>query len=250
VIQAGGAPREGEVSRYDTAGDIPPPRHLWRAAFFALALAGLAGFGAWALFGPVLLVARSFVVTGTHLVPASEVLAVAGVSPGTPLIRVNTGQVAARVDTIRQVGSAQVTRSWPDRLVIVVRERTPALAVPAPGGGFDLVDPDGVIVRWAVTRPAGLPDYPGTVPVASLRGDPDLLAAAAVLGELPAWLRPSVESVSAPSPDQVTLRASGGITIIWGGTDRAAEKSQELVVLMQNHSRYYDVSAPGTLMTK
>jgi cell division protein FtsQ len=86
--------------------------------------------------------------------------------------------------------------------------------------------------------------------VASLRDDPDLLAAAAVLGELPARLRVAVESVTAPSPDQVTLRLSGGITIVWGGTDRAAEKSQELVVLMQTHARYYDVSAQGTLMTK
>ncbi|HEX2745093.1 MAG TPA: FtsQ-type POTRA domain-containing protein [Streptosporangiaceae bacterium] len=226
------------------------PRRAWRAAFFALALAGFAGFAAWALFGSVLLVVRSFVVTGTHLVPASEVLAVADVTPGTPLIRVNTGQVEARVATIRQVRSVQVTRSWPDRLVIAVRERTPALAVPAPGGGYDLVDADGVIVRWGATRPAGLPDYPATAPVASLRDDPDLLAAAAVLGELPARLRVAVESVTAPSPDQVTLRLSGGITIVWGGTDRAAEKSQELVVLMQTHARYYDVSAQGTLMTK
>jgi cell division protein FtsQ len=154
------------------------------------------------------------------------------------------------VATIRQVRSVQVTRSWPDRLVIAVRERTPALAVPAPGGGYDLVDADGVIVRWGATRPAGLPDYPATAPVASLRDDPDLLAAAAVLGELPARLRVAVESVTAPSPDQVTLRLSGGITIVWGGTDRAAEKSQELVVLMQTHARYYDVSAQGTLMTK
>jgi cell division protein FtsQ len=226
------------------------PRRAWRAAFFALALAGFAGFGAWALLGSWLLVVRSIVVTGTHLVPASEVLAVAGVAPGTPLIRVDTGQVEARVDTIRQVRSVQVTRSWPDRLVIVVRERTPELAVPAPGGGFDLVDSDGVIVRWAATRPAGLPDYPATAPGASLRGDPDLGAAAAVLGELPAWLRAPVESVTAPSPEQVTLQLSGGITILWGGTDGAAKKSQELVVLMQTHSRYYDVSAQGTLMTK
>ncbi len=225
-------------------------RRAWRAAFFTLALAGFAGFAAWALLGSWLLVVRSFVVTGTHLVPASEVLAVADVTPGTPLIRVNTGQVEARVATIRQVRSVRVTRSWPDRLVIAVRERTPALAVPAPGGGYDLVDADGVIVRWGATRPAGLPDYPATAPVASLRDDPDLLAAAAVLGELPARLRVAVESVTAPSPDQVTLRLSGGITIVWGGTDRAAEKSQELVVLMQTHARYYDVSAQGTLMTK
>jgi cell division protein FtsQ len=221
----------------------------WRVVFFGLALAGLVGFATWALFGSQLLAVRSVVVTGTHLVPAAEVLEVAGVEPGTPLIRVNAGQVAARIETIRQIRGVRVTRSWPDRVVIVVLERTPALAVTAPGGGFDLVDADGVIVRWAATRP-GLPLYPVTAAVASLRGDPDLGAAAAVLGELPAWLRHSVESVTVPSPDQVTLELSGEITIVWGGTDRPAQKAQELTVLMATHSHYYDVSAQGTLMTK
>jgi cell division protein FtsQ len=222
----------------------------WRVAFFGLALAGLVGFGTWALFGSQLLAVRSVVVTGTHLVPAAEVLAVAGVEPGTPLIRVNAGQVAARIETIRQIRGVRVTRSWPDRVVIVVLERTPALAVTAQGGGFDLVDADGVIVRWAASRPAGLPLYPVITAVASLRGDPDLGAAAAVLGELPARLRHSVESVAVPSPDQVTLELSGGITVVWGGTDRPAQKAQELTVLMATHSHYYDVSAQGTLMTK
>ncbi|MDQ2811140.1 MAG: FtsQ-type POTRA domain-containing protein [Actinomycetota bacterium] len=231
-------------------------RPWWRAAFFALALAGVVAVASWALLGSRLLVVRSVVVTGTHLVPATEVLAVAGVARGTPLIRVNPGQVAARVETIPQVRSAQVTRSWPDRVRIVIWERIPALAVPAPvkgggevGGGFDLVDPDGVVVRWAQARPPGLPLYPAPGAVASLRGDPDLVAAAAVLGELPAQLRRTVKSVTAPSPAQVTLQLPGEITVLWGGPGDAASKARELAVLEQTHSHYYDVSAAGTLMT-
>ncbi len=227
-----------------------PLRRSWRAALLALALAGLVAFAAWALFDSRLLVVRSVVVTGTRIVPRSEVLAAAGVEPGTPLIRVNTGPIAARVAAIRQVQSVQVTRSWPDRVVIVVRERTPALVVVAPGGGFDLLDADGVIVRWAVRQPADLPLYPAQEGVAALQGDPDLAAAAAVLRTLPARLLHTVESVTAPSPDQVTLQLSGGITVVWGGTDRAAAKAQELTVLERTGSHYYDVSAPGTLTTK
>jgi cell division protein FtsQ len=221
----------------------------WRAAFFALALTCILAGAAWALLGSRLLAVRSVVVTGTHLVPLSEVLAVAGVRPGTPLIRVNTAQVAARVETIRQVQSAQVTRSWPDRVVIAVRERTPALAVTAPGGGFDLIDPDGVLVQWTARRPSVLPLYLSTAPVSSLRGDPDVGAAAAVLAELPAQLRASVASVTVPSPDQVTLRLAGGVTVLWGGTDDAQAKAQELGVLMSAHASYYDVSAQGTAVT-
>lgn len=276
MTETSGSSREGQASPAEAAGASPTsgvnavydavavPDHVagprtakpgrrrrsWRTAFFLLAAAGVVGIAAWALLGSRLLVVRSVVVTGTHMVPVSEVLAAAGVEPGTPLIRVNTGQVAARVDAIRQVRSARVTRSWPDRVLIVVQERTPALAVAAPGGGFDLVDADGVIVRWAADRPADLPAYPAPATVASLRGDPNLGAAAAVLGELPAQLLKSVESVSAPAPDQVTLQLSGGITVVWGGPDRAAEKAEELTVLEMTHSHYYDVSAQGTLLTK
>ena len=61
-------------------------------------------------------------------------------------------------------------------------------------------------------------------PEGALRGDPDLAAAAAVLGELPAQLRHSVTSVTAPHPDQVTLRLAGGVTVLWGDTSRAADQ--------------------------
>ena len=37
-------------------------------------------------------------------------------------------------------------------------------------------------------------------------------AAAAVLGELPAWLRPTVTSVTVPGPDQVTLQLRSGVS--------------------------------------
>jgi cell division protein FtsQ len=226
------------------------PNPIWRATFLALATAGVIGAAVWALFGSRLLVVRSVIVTGTHLIPRSEVLAVAGVEPGTPLIRVNTAQIAARIDTIRQVSSALVSRSWPDRVVIVVRERTAALALTAPGGGYDLVDSGGVVVQWDASRPADLPLYPTAAPVTALRGDPDLAAAAAVLGELPAWLRHSVASVTAPDPDQVTLRLADGITVLWGGTDRAVAKAAELTALMPAHMHYYDVSAQGSVLTK
>jgi cell division protein FtsQ len=224
-------------------------RRRWLAVLIVLAVLGIAGGIAWALLGSRLFVVRSVIVTGTHLVPTSEVLAVAGVKPGTPLIRVDTAQVAARVAAIRQVQSVRVSESWPDRVVIAVKERTPALAVAAPGGGFDLVDAEGVLVRWAARRPRGLPLYLTSAAVTSLRGDPDVSASAAVTAELPAWLRSSVQSVTAPSPDQVTLRLAGGVTVVWGAADRAAAKAEELALLMRTHAHYYDVSAPGTAVT-
>jgi cell division protein FtsQ len=218
----------------------------WLAATVLLAVLGISGGVTWALLGSGLFAVRSVVVTGTRLVPESEVIAVADVQPGIPLIRVNTAQIAARVLSIRQILAVRVATSWPDRVVITVRERTAALAVPLPGGGFDLIDANGVVVQSAASRPPGLPVYTTTAAVSSLRGDPDVSAAAAVVGALPARLRSSVTSVTAPSPDQVTLELTGGVTVVWGDADDAAAKARELGILMQTHARYYDVSSPAT----
>jgi cell division protein FtsQ len=237
---------------------VAPPRKKsnasrWRAAFFALAAAGVVIGVAWALLGSALLVVRSVAVTGTRTVPASEVSGVAGVPLGTPLAQVNTTAVARRVESIRQVASATVSKSWPDGLTITVRERVPVVAVGTAGGGYDLVDGTGVIVRWARVNQAGasqsgLPLYLTSTAGGALRGDRGLASAAAVLGELPHWLSSSVASVTASGT--VTLRLRDGKTVVWGGTDRAAAKGRELAILMREPARYFDVSAPGTAITR
>jgi cell division protein FtsQ len=203
----------------------------------------------WALLGSRLLVVRSVAVTGTHLVPVATVLAAADLQPGTPMVRVDTAEIVARVDAIRDVQSAQVVKSWPDRIVIEIRERDSAVAVSAQGGGFDLVDPHGVVVRWVASRPARFPLFQTSQPATSLRGDQSVALAATVLGELPQDMRSSVESVTVPN-GQVTLTLADGETVVWGGADRSAAKVQVLAILMRTHARYYDVSAPGVAMTE
>jgi len=220
-------------------------RSLYKAAFFALAVAAVIAAGVWVLFGSRLLVVRSIEVTGTHLVPKSEVLAAAGISRGLPLIRVNTGAVASRVDRIAQVQSAQVTRSWPDGVVISVQERKPALAVPVTGG-FDLVDPSGVVVQQVRKQPRRLPQF---IPVGPLPGNPGVRAAAGVLRELPRAIARRVTSVTVPTPDAVTLHLSRGVTVDWGSPGLAAQKARVLAILMRTHARSYDVSAPGSATT-
>lgn len=219
----------------------------WRAAFFALAAAGVLAAVAWALLGSKLLVVRSVTVTGTHLVPSSEVTGVADVPRGTPLGRVDTVAVARRVEAIRQVASATVTKSWPDRLTITVRERVPVVAVRMADGRYDLVDRSGVIVRWTPAKPPALPVYLATVRGDELRADRGLANAGAVLAELPPWLSRKVTTVTSSVP--VTLRLRDGRTVVWGDVGRAAVKGRELAILIRGGARYIDVSAPGTAVT-
>jgi cell division protein FtsQ len=232
------------------------PAHTpWRAVFFALAVVAIVAGVAWALLESRFFVVRSVQVTGTHLATGAEVRSAAAIPPGLPLIRVNGAAVAHRVEQIRQVESARVSRDWPDGITIAVTERTPALAVRT-GNGYQLIDRFGVAVESASRRPASLPALqvaagPGPVPasVPALRGSPAVYAAAVVLHELPRYLARSVLSVQAPSASEVTLKLARGITVVWGGTDRPAEKARELALLMRTNARTYNVSAPGTAVT-
>jgi cell division protein FtsQ len=244
---------EGNEESDPTAVGQPAPSRgsrradPWRAGFFALLAVGIAAAAVWAVFGSRLLVVRHLQVTGSRRVPAAEVRRAAAAALGTPLADVNTGAIAARVEQLNAVASAQVSRSWPDTLVITVRRRIAVLAVPS-DGRYELIDGTGSTVRWVARRPAGMPllDEPPAV----LRGSPGIRAAAAVLAELPPVLRARVRSVVAPASDAVTLRLAGRITVLWGGPGQARLKAAELGKLMRTHARYYDVSDPSTAVTQ
>jgi cell division protein FtsQ len=230
------------------------PRTRWRAAFFALAGLAIVGGAGWALLGNRVLVVRSVTVTGTHLLAPGQVIAAADVSLGTPLLSVDTGAVTRRVEAIGDVASATVTEDWPDHLAITVTERVPAMAVRMAGGGYDLVDPTGVIVRYATTKPAALPVLVTSLPGGALRGNPAVTAAAGVLAELQPWLARQVAEVTSAAvptgPQQVTLSLRDGKTVQWGSVGNAAQKNRELSILLPGQVRDVDVSAPGTVVTK
>jgi cell division protein FtsQ len=230
------------------------PRTRWRAAFFALAGVVIAGGVGWALLGDRVFVVRSVTVTGTHLLAPLQVIAAADVPPGTPLLSVDAGTVTRRVEAIPNVASVTVTEDWPDHLVIAVTERVPAMAVRMAGGGYDLVDPSGVIVRSTKTRPAALPVLVTSLLGSALRGNPEVAAAAGVLAELQPWLARQVAEVSAATvtagPKQVTLSLRDGKAVQWGSTDNAAQKNRELSILLSGQVRDVDVSAPDTVVTK
>ncbi len=243
----GGQPARADIGA-QPAGAARRGADPWRVAFFGLLSAGIVAAAGWVVLGPTLLVARHVLVTGANrLVPAAAVREAAAITLGTPLVEVNTAAIARRVEAIAPVASAQVSRSWPDTIVISVTDRVPALAVPD-AGKYALIDGSGVTVRWSARKPAGMPLLAAPPPV--LRGNPAIRAAVAVLAELPASLRRQVSSVSAPGADAVTLHLSTGITVRWGGTGQASRKAAELAILLRTHARYYDVSDPTTAVTQ
>jgi cell division protein FtsQ len=262
----GSAPGSGAATDVASPAASPPGRaHRripWRTRFFALAGVAVIAGVAWLLLGDRVFVVRSVTVTGTRLVSTSAVLAAADVPLGTPLSGVNAGAVTRRVESIRQVASATVTVDWPDHVAIAVTERVPALAVRMANGGYDLVDPSGVIVNLATAKPAGLPLLRTSLSGAALRADPGVRAVSAVLAELTPALGRTVSSVSVAQvptgsgggafaeSQQVTLSMKGGATIVWGDPSNAAAKNRELEILLRSGVGYVNVSAPTTVVTR
>lgn len=84
----------------------------------------------------------------------------------------------------------------------------------------------------------------------SLRGSPQVRAAATVLRELPPWIARHVQAVWAATPSDVSVRLASGIMIVWGDPARPGEKAKELAVLLHRRARVYDVSGTGTAVTR
>lgn len=217
--------------------------------FFVGAVAALAGGVAWALLGSSFFVVRSVQVSGAGSIPRLKVLAAAGVTIGTPLIRVDAAAVAHRVDKVTRVQSASVRRSWPDSIVIDVVPRRPTFLVSA-GRGYDVIDSYGVILDRAPAPRSGLVLLEASVGSASaLRGNDAVLAAGAVVRRLPGWLRHRLAEVRVRRGSRVILILRPRITIVWGDATRAAAKAAEIAVLLRTKATYYDVSDPGSAVT-
>lgn len=239
------AGRDGTVS--STSAERFARRARWRRAgavralLVLVALAGLVGGSTWVVLFSDLLVVEQVRVVGTSRVPVSEVRRAAGVGRGTPLGRVDVGEVDRRVSRIPPVADVDVRRVLPDTLRLSVTERRPVVAVPDTSG-FQLVDSEGVAFDAVAVRPRGVPLL--RTDVASRSRPATLRAALRVLSDVPATVSPRVRQVSARTVDHVVLRLAGGARVVWGSPEAGARKARVLAALVRRPARVYDVSAP------
>ncbi|HTH90757.1 cell division protein FtsQ/DivIB [Mycobacterium sp.] len=207
---------------------------MWSALISVLVV----GLGLLLYFTPIM-AARNIVVVGLGAVTQDEVIAAAAVSPGTPLLQVDTDAVAERVAAIRRVASARVQRQYPSTLRVTVVERVPVVVKDYPDGPH-LFDKDGVDFATA-PPPAGVPyldtDHPGP-------SDPPTKAALQVMTALRPEVAGLVGRIAAPSVASITLTLIDGRTVVWGTTDRTEEKAVKLGALLTQPGQTYDVSSP------
>jgi cell division protein FtsQ len=215
------------------------------------ALLLLLAAAAWVVWGTSVLGVRTVEVQGAVRVGTDEIRTTAAIRQGTPLARLDTGAVAARIRRLPAVLSVTVDRQWPHTVSIVVHERVPA-AVELRGEGFALVDRTGTMFATVSRRPAGLPLVSAPVDA----GAAALRAALDVLGDLPPGVARQVRTVRAGSPDDVELALTRHRTVIWGSAEQGARKAAVLAVLIDHagrtggHVAVFDVSAPDAPTTR
>ena len=199
------------------------PRRRWlvRVAVLVAAIAA----ACWVVLASPLLAVRSVQVDGATTLSADQVVAAAGIAEGTPLARVDTARAAAGVGALPQVATVEVTRGWPQTVVVTLAERVP-VAVVEYDGGRSLVDRDGVLFDSITGSP---PD--GVVPLVVSDPGPDDAATTAALGaltSLPPEVRDQVTSVAASTADDVTLTLTDGRMVLWGSAEQTERKSRVL----------------------
>lgn len=210
-----------------------------------VALLAVAGAAVWLVWFSSVLAVKSVVVTGTTSLSQRTVREAADVDLGAPLVSVGVGRIRDRVASLAPVESVEVSRRWPDQVLIAVTERTP-IAVIDIGGKLKGLDKDGVVFLSYRKAPAALPKVvtPAGTDARALR------EAARVVEALPPALAKITDHVEVRTVDEISLALTRDRTVAWGSSADSAQKAEVLLALLRHPARDYDVSVPGQPTTR
>ncbi|RLV55917.1 FtsQ-type POTRA domain-containing protein [Aeromicrobium phragmitis] len=222
-------------------------RRRWIRVLLAVLVLALIGTGVWAVWFSGLLVAQKVRVTGLEHLTEEQVLQAADVPLGAPLARLDTEAVQQRVRELVPVRRADVSRSWPETVVITVTERSPAAWISRDNRPWE-VDAEGVIFLPVDSPEAGLPELRVDAE------DADTVAAAARvahdLRDTDPALAAQVAAIGAETQDSVELALLDGRTVVWGSATDPGAKIRVLKVLLDVPAGVYDVSVPTRPTTR
>lgn len=218
----------------------------WRYVVLLVALVALVATAVWLVFFSATLSVKKVEVTGNELLGDGRVERVAAIPDGQQLAFVDLERAARRIETLAEVKDAEVTRQWPDAVVIDVTERT-AVAVAELGGKIRGLDAEGIVFREYKSAPPGLP----RVRPQTSTGTDALKEAAAVVSALPQDLAARVDHVEVQTIDQITLVLRDGRQVLWGSAEESDLKAEVLTgMLAQVQAKSYDVSVPSNPVSK
>lgn len=212
----------------------------WKPVVALVLVLALVLGGIWTVFFSSVLAVNGVEVDGATTLRAADVRDAAAVATGEPLAQVDLEAVRRRVEALAEVKSADVTRKWPDHVLVTVQERV-AVAVVTIGDRIRGMDASGVVFRDYRRAPADLPKVTVTE---DTRSDA-LEEAAGVIGSLPEKIARIVDHVEVETVDRISLVLHDGRVVMWGSADESEEKARVITALLEHPAQTYDVSVPG-----
>lgn len=219
-------------------------RRVWIVSLSIVAALVLGSVGA--AYSPLFSVERVTVV-GTSQLDAGAVQTALADQLGTPLPLIDESAVKAALVAFPLVESYSLEARPPHELVVRIVERTPVGAVQS-DAGYTLVDAAGVALATTADPPAGQP----LLEIQGGLSSPAFAAAGQVYRGLSDDLRAQVTTISASTPNDVTLTLQDGRSVMWGGASDAAKKARTLAQLMavRADASGYDVSSPDAAVVR
>ena len=212
----------------------------WRYVVVLVLVLALLGTGIYAIWFSPWLDVEEVDVSGALTVDADDVRARAAVEDGTSLARVDLAAAEARVGSLAVVKEVDVSRQWPDRVLIEIVERE-AIAVVEIGGRLRGMDAEGVVFRDYNRAPPGLPRVQTDIGTSAEA----LREAALVISALPESLTLLVDYLQVTTVDEISLFLKDGRQVVWGSADDSETKAKVAIDLLQTiDADVYDVSVP------
>ena len=216
----------------------------WRYVVGGLVAALLVAGGVWLVYFSSWLSVQGVEIQGLDRLHEDRVAAVAAVPEGEPLATVDLNLIRSRVEALAGVRSADVSRKWPDEVLIEVEERE-AVAVVQIAGQLRGMDAEGVVFEDY----AKAPDLP-RVQTGADTDSAALREGALVIAALPSDLAAIVDHVEVATVDEISLVLRDGRTVVWGSAAASEEKARVLTHLLERDAQSYDVSVPGRPTTR
>lgn len=222
----------------------PPPRQAGQRRWFwrwptwvaALVLVAIVA-GTWLFYFSSTFTVKHIVVDGVLAVSPDRIADEANIPAGERLTAVDLDAVRAHVSAIPRIGTVEVSRRWPDTVVIRVVERTPVATTPV-GDEWAVIDATGTAYQTRTSQPPNLPLVEASDPV--IRS-----AAIESLAAMPKSLRSQVVRITGESVWDLRLAMRSGQTVLWGSAADSGMKAEVLRALMAaTNDSWLDVRVP------
>jgi len=171
------------------------------------------------------------VLTGDGPLTAAEVVEVAGVSTGAPMVTVDLDALAARVRGLAYAAEVVAERDWPSTVRVWVAVRLPVVSAVEPKGRVALLDAGGTVLEHVARTDPLLPTIrvdrfgePGSLVT---RIDPLLHAAEAVSPDLGAWIL-----ALSPAGHGVRAEMVGGVMVDLGLGEDYVDEMRSLATVL------------------